>query len=962
MFFGLNEFGKALQQGEERRKSDRLDNARLYNDFLSTNPGATVQERMDFANNLIKETGAGLGGLPTKAQMQRNFDKYSKEQAKKEAEEARIKKERERKIALENRRLAQEIGTDAASMFGKDGFDNFLTKQFEEFDISLELIPAAKANAKDAAWTKWKTDNSNLIQSYMDNPTKENLEAVMTSAGTLWKTDATNAYEGRHKTWLSGNTDKFAMELEELARTATSVEDYRSRLKSLKLKYPDEAYKNTNFGDSEKPVTERRGEEYRSALNSIVDRGMSVEQTARAIEELNERYDSSVVKSNTGGTQTAKELVVAARTRSAQAEIDALDNITDQEQYDRAKAAIIAKYNADALPDFGDMDAQIATNIKTKLDAEILRLSKQAIVFAQSASTPEEYASLKGTLVAPEGGVLDTALADTIFENKQKTIKENEVTKDAAAAQSAVETSDAIVRNAVEDNLTADEIITRMETSLSAQQGREVKLDDKQKQAIQDQFGGATEELTARINQIAKTAMGEDEAAFLINSTKEEFIANFVENLTGKGIEDAENRFASMAETQFDIALAKVRAAADQSEVEKLKNATNIMEDGFGATRGVNIDLEKLTDFSKTLLNNSNVLGDSNPDEVGTAISADINGFLQNIAYELNIPMSQEQAQNVVGELARMATNKTQDGVNFLQDGRVTRAMVNEAFQRVHKMAPFAGSELGALENEAMNDALRAAKLDSITELMNLPRGDAKLDLFQKEYAKARDQVRKDTFDIHRGSVADDVAPAQTAVNNGTQSLTALPDATQLISASINISDQNAYLATLGNGGSVLQAVEKTKEVGRNLETASSNLGSEIQRLSMLLNSPLYNKNLAADRTTVQNELEALTNKKREVDNAINGLRNSSQQLVDKIKRGKGAYEAEQAAEVERLKQANASTLQQNIEKKQTENPRNPQYTKEEKEYIKNNAPSLFDLFFNPDGANTSRNRRRSNN
>lgn len=203
---------------------------------------------------------------------------------------------------------------------------------------------------------------------------------------------------------------------------------------------------------------------------------------------------------------------------------------------------------------------------------------------------------------------------------------------------------------------------------------------------------------------------------------------------------------------------------------------------------------------------------------------------------------------------------------------------------------------------------------------------------------------------------------AQTAVNNGTQSLTALPDATQLISASINISDQNAYLATLGNGGSVLQAVEKTKEVGRNLETASSNLGSEIQRLSMLLNSPLYNKNLAADRTTVQNELEALTNKKREVDNAINGLRNSSQQLVDKIKRGKGAYEAEQAAEVERLKQANASTLQQNIEKKQTENPRNPQYTKEEKEYIKNNAPSLFDLFFNPDGANTSRNRRRSNN
>ena len=48
--------------------------------------------------------------------------------------------------------------------------------------------------------------------------------------------------------------------------------------------------------------------------------------------------------------------------------------------------------------------------------------------------------------------------------------------KDVAAAQSAVESSDAIIKNAVEDNLTADQIIARMETSLNRQQGREVKL------------------------------------------------------------------------------------------------------------------------------------------------------------------------------------------------------------------------------------------------------------------------------------------------------------------------------------------------------------------------------------------------------------------------------------------------------------------------------------------------------
>ena len=92
MLFGLSEFSKALRDGEERRKADRLDNARLYNDFLSSNPGATVQERMDYANNLIKETGAGLGGLPSKAQMQRNYDKYKKEEAKKGSRRSASKK------------------------------------------------------------------------------------------------------------------------------------------------------------------------------------------------------------------------------------------------------------------------------------------------------------------------------------------------------------------------------------------------------------------------------------------------------------------------------------------------------------------------------------------------------------------------------------------------------------------------------------------------------------------------------------------------------------------------------------------------------------------------------------------------------------------------------------------------------------------------------------------------------
>ena len=421
-----------------------------------------------------------------------------------------------------------------------------------------------------------------------------------------------------------------------------------------------------------------------------------------------------------------------------------------------------------------------------------------------------------------------------------------------------------------------------------------------------------------------------------------------METLTGKGIEDAENRFASMAETQFNIALDKVRAAADKAEIEKLTAATNAMEDGFGAARGVNINLKDLADYTEAVLGNTNVLGESDPKEVGTAIASNVNGFLQNIAYELNIPMSQEMATSVINELNRMATQSAQDGVTFLEDGKVTRAMINEAFLRAHTIKPFEGSQYSSLEEEAMDNALRAVKLDTLQELMNLPSTDPKRALFQQEYAKARDQVRKATFDVHRGSVAEDVAPAQTAVDNGTQSLSTVDDATQLISASINMSDQNAYIATLGSGGSVVEAIEKTKEIGRNLETASSNLDSEIQRLSQLLKSPLYNENLAEDRTTVQNELRALTLKKQEVDNAINGLQNTSRQLVDKINRGKAEYEAAQAAEVERLTRSNDAVLQQSIVQKRNENPRNPQYTEEEEQYIKENLPTIMQIFSNP--------------
>ena len=104
---------------------------------------------------------------------------------------------------------------------------------------------------------------------------------------------------------------------------------------------------------------------------------------------------------------------------------------------------------------------------------------------------------------------------------------------------------------------------------------------------------------------------------------------------------------------------------------------------GLGRLEASTWTLKELIDYKKQFYQYSNVFGkDVNVEDAGTAIASNINGFLQNIAYELNIPMSQEMATSVINELNRMATESAQDGVTFLEDGKVTRAMINEAFLR----------------------------------------------------------------------------------------------------------------------------------------------------------------------------------------------------------------------------------------------------------------------------------------
>ena len=85
----LGKFTDAIQAGDERRSSLRKENATLYSEFISQNPGASLEERTKFANNLIQQTGVGSRGLPTKSTMKGAVDKYQKEEARKAAAAAK---------------------------------------------------------------------------------------------------------------------------------------------------------------------------------------------------------------------------------------------------------------------------------------------------------------------------------------------------------------------------------------------------------------------------------------------------------------------------------------------------------------------------------------------------------------------------------------------------------------------------------------------------------------------------------------------------------------------------------------------------------------------------------------------------------------------------------------------------------------------------------------------------------
>ena len=238
MFFGLKEMSNSMQRGEERRSNQRKDNARLYNEFVKMNPGASTQERLDFANKLIKETGAGSAGLPTKSQMEGNVKKYKDQQAKKAAAEARAQKDREQARAIRGLQNSTAIGDALAGTWGTPDFDAGLKAQFEATGTDLSLLPNARKQAESAAWVSWMNNNKGLIDAYVKSPSQAALDALTAAGGNIWQEKITGSYNPVLERHLSQQRLSAKVDIEAL-RNMTDQDAQEAQIAIIKQKYPD---------------------------------------------------------------------------------------------------------------------------------------------------------------------------------------------------------------------------------------------------------------------------------------------------------------------------------------------------------------------------------------------------------------------------------------------------------------------------------------------------------------------------------------------------------------------------------------------------------------------------------------------------------------------------------------------------------------------------------------------------
>lgn len=231
----LGKFTEAIERGDERRSSLRKENAQLYSEFVSNNPGASLEERTDYAQTLINDTGVGNRGLPTRAAMQKNVDTYKKEEARKSAAAAKTA-ERERQAAI--RQQQQDITMVLNNAAENGDSDAEIKATMEALGIDTSNMEGRSKRLNSIKFDNWVQDNSSALNAYLQNPTAAGYAALEARGGAAFKEEIEGRYKGSYVEVERKQVTTLEASIRDLALKSTDPAQYKSDLQALLDKYP----------------------------------------------------------------------------------------------------------------------------------------------------------------------------------------------------------------------------------------------------------------------------------------------------------------------------------------------------------------------------------------------------------------------------------------------------------------------------------------------------------------------------------------------------------------------------------------------------------------------------------------------------------------------------------------------------------------------------------------------------
>ena len=231
----LGKFTEAIERGDERRSSLRKENAGLYADFVRDNPGASIDERTDYAQTLINDTGVGSRGLPTRAAMQKSVDTYKKAEATKAAAAAKTAK-REEQAAIRQQQQDISMVLKNAALNGYNLEE--IKATMDALDIDTSNMEGLTERLNSMKFDNWADENKSAIAAYFENPTSAGYEALKVKGGSEFADEIEGRFGGQFKAVEARQKLELEGKLRDLAQTSTDQITYDNAVQSLFDQYP----------------------------------------------------------------------------------------------------------------------------------------------------------------------------------------------------------------------------------------------------------------------------------------------------------------------------------------------------------------------------------------------------------------------------------------------------------------------------------------------------------------------------------------------------------------------------------------------------------------------------------------------------------------------------------------------------------------------------------------------------